>query len=385
MSEFSTWDFHNPTYIQFGVTFPDGLKAHLEKVPTLYVTSPGSTKRGVTAKVESLFNEAGISFQIVDCATANPSFEDLKAISAKLENFKPEQIVAIGGGSVIDLAKILSYVLAPSAPSTDNILKFLVEGKPLPVIPTISFIASPTTAGTGSEVTPFATIWDTENKKKYSIGTKNLHPRKALLFPELTVSLPWEITISTGLDALSQALESVWNKNYTHLTAAIAESAIRLIFQALPILKTSPTHAKARAQMLEASLLSGLCISKTRTAMAHAMSYPLTAHYGTPHGIACSFTLPDLWDYNLIADDGRMAHLCTVLGYLPKEFSQRLANFLESLDFKTEFHKTITSTESVLKLSAEMYSPGRSDNNLRAFDNSSLHSFIEKATNRWIQ
>ena len=385
MSDFSTWDFHNPTYIQFGLNFPEGLKPHLEKASTLYVTSPGSTKRGVTAKVEALFKEAGINYQVLDYATANPSFEDLKAISQKLGSFRPEQIIAIGGGSVIDLAKILSYVFAPAAPSTQDILKMLVEGKALPVIPVIPFIASPTTAGTGSEVTPFATIWDMENKKKYSIGTKNIHPKKALLFPELTVSLPWDITVSTGLDALSQALESVWNKNYTHLTAAIAESAIRLIFEALPVLKTNPTNVKARAQMLEASLLAGLCISKTRTAMAHAMSYPLTAHYGTPHGIACSFTLPDLWDYNLEVDDGRMAHLCTVLGYAPKEFSQKLAKFLVDLDFKTEFHKTITTTESVLKLSNEMYSPGRSDNNLRAFDNTSLHTFIEKATNRWIQ
>lgn len=384
MNPSTTWDFHNPTYIHFGLTFPEGLKPHLEKAKTLYVTSPGSTKRGVTAKVESLFKEAGISYQVLDYATANPSFEDLKAISKKLGDFRPEQIVAIGGGSVIDLAKILSYAFSSSAPSVDDILNLLVEGKSLPVIPTIPFIASPTTAGTGSEVTPFSTIWDMVNKKKYSIATKNLHPKKALLFPELTVSLPWDITVSTGLDALSQCLESVWNKNYTHLTAAIAESGIRLIFEALPVLKQDPSNVKARAQMLEASLLSGLCISKTRTAMAHAMSYPLTAHYGTPHGIACSFTLPDLWDYNLVADDGRMAHLCTVLGFAPLDFSIKLSEFLSSLDFKTEFKKTIISTESVLKLSKEMYSPGRSDNNLRAFDNSSLLEFIEKATNRWI-
>jgi phosphonate metabolism-associated iron-containing alcohol dehydrogenase len=384
MRDFSTWDFHNPTYIQFGLEFPAGLKDHLENVPTLFVTSPGSTKRGVTAKVETLFKEKGISYQVLDYATANPSFEDLKVIANKLGSFRPGHIIAIGGGSVMDLAKILTYALSSEAPSVEEILNLLVQGKPLPVVTNIPFIAVPTTAGTGSEVTPFATIWDMQNKKKYSIGTKNLHPKKALLFPELTVSLPWDITVSTGLDALSQALESVWNKNYTHLTAAIAESAIHLIFEALPKLKKNPLDMTARAQMLEGSLLSGLCISKTRTAMAHAMSYPLTAHYGTPHGIACSFTLPDLWDYNLVVDDGRMLHLCNVLGFDSNEFSQKLFSFLSELDFKTEFKKTIKTTESVLKLSGEMYAPGRSDNNLRSFDPPSLKTFIETATNRWI-
>jgi len=384
MKGFSTWDFHNPTYIQFGLDFPAGLSPHLEKVPTLYVTSPGSTKRGVTSKVEALFQANEIPYQVLDYATANPSFEDLKAISKKMGSFRPQLILAIGGGSVIDLAKILSYSLSSEAPSTEEILNLLIQGKTLPIVANIPFIASPTTAGTGSEVTPFATIWDMENKKKYSIATKNLHPQKALLFPELTISLPWDITVSTGLDALSQSLESVWNKNYTHLTAAIAESAIRLIFEALPILKKNPSDIKTRAQMLEASLLAGLCISKTRTAMAHAMSYPLTAHYGTPHGIACSFTLPDLWDYNLVVDDGRMLHLCKVLGFEAKDFSKKLANFLIELDFKTEFKKTIQTTESVLRLSGEMYAPGRSDNNLRSFDSSSLNTFIETATNRWI-
>src|SRR5690606_30104611 len=150
-------------------------------------------------------------------------------------------------------------------------------------------------AGTGSEVTPFSTIWDGQGAKKYSVATPRLFPQKALLFPELTGTLPWDVTVCTGLDALSQCLESVWNRRATPLTSAIATDGIRKIFQALPELKQNLGHLPSRQLMMEASLFSGLCISQTRTAMAHAVSYPLTAHFGTPHGIACSFTLPDLW------------------------------------------------------------------------------------------
>jgi len=384
MKDFRSWDFHNPTEIYFGLNFPDGLVPHIASRTTLLVTSSGGTRRGITSAIEEILKSSGAEYKLLDISTSNPSFSDLRGITKTLDKFLPEQIVAIGGGSVIDLGKILSYSLSKHSPGVENILSSLVKAAPLPTLGPISFIACPTTAGTGSEVTPFATIWDTDNKKKYSISTKNLHPKKAMLFPELTLSLPWDVTLSTGLDALSQCLESVWNKNHTPLTAAIACSGIRLVFEALPVLKENLLDIKARASMLEASLMSGLCISKTRTAMAHSISYPLTAHYNTPHGIACSFTLPDLWDYNLAKDDGRMKDLCEALGYDYRQFGSKLYSFLESLQFSQEFTKTIDSIDAVLRHKDEMYTPGRSDNNLASFDQYSLASFITKAAGRWV-
>jgi alcohol dehydrogenase len=223
-----------------------------------------------------------------------------------------------------------------------------------------------------------------QNKKKYSVATKNLYPQKALLFPELLLSLPWDITLSTGLDALSQCLESIWNKNYTYLTSAIAENGIRLIFESLPVLKLDLSNLGARAKMLEASLFSGLCISKTRTAMAHAISYPLTAHYGTPHGIACSFTLSELWDYNLLQDDGRMAQLSRSLGFKPTEFGSEIFSLLQRLDFSSEFKKTIKNVDQVTSLQSEMFSPGRADNCIRSFDQDSLRLLAMNASNLWL-
>lgn len=381
MSQILKWDFYNPTHICFGLNFPQDLLPHLPSGKMLFVTSPGSTKRGIT---NAIMGMPANEIRVLDVTTSNPSFNDLLRVSTELSNYRPDYILAIGGGSVLDLAKILSYTQAVGAPPVTDLIEILKKSGKSPQVAPLPFIAVPTTAGTGSEVTPFATIWDDENKKKYSLGTDNLFPKKALLFPALTLSLPWSVTLSTGLDALSQCLESVWNKNYTPLTAAIATEGVRLALTALPILKNKPEDLAARAQMLEASLLSGLCISRTRTAMAHAISYPLTAHYGTPHGIACSFTLVDLWEHNLVADDGRMARLSTALGFSGENFSKHLCEFFQDLNFSQEFKSTVRSMEDVLKLSSEMYNPTRAENNLRSFNDQSLNDLLKKATKRWL-
>lgn len=379
-----TWDFYNPTEIVFGKPFPAVLSAHVKKINALYITSEGATRRGLTAKAKAFFASEGIAFQIMDCATPNPSFEDLEKCKKQLVNFRPAQIISLGGGSVIDLGKIFSYVLSEDAPTLPEILKLLTQGKSLPNVHVVPFIAIPTTAGTGSEVTPFSTIWDMVQKKKYSMVARNLFPKTAILSPELTLTLPWDVTLSTGLDAFSQSLESVWNKNYTPLTGVFAARAIRLIFDELPKLKNNPKNLEARTNMMETSLLGGLCISKTRTAMAHSISYPLTAHFGTPHGIACSFTLPELCEYNFQADDGRMKTLCDDIGVDPKKFPEKIMKFMKELDFSNELKKTITDIPSVTKLSGEMYTPGRSDNNLKDFTPEILPAFIERCLKTWL-
>jgi alcohol dehydrogenase len=380
----ANWKFFNSTEIVFGAQIPSGLGTHLEKKTTLFLTTPGWTKRGMTEKICRFLSDSHISFRSLDIGTPNPNFEDLKNISNELKDFSPEQIISLGGGSILDLGKILSYFLAKDAPSYDELILKLRNNQALPTVTPITFIAIPTTSGTGSEVTPFATIWDMENKKKYSIAAKNLNPTKAILSPELTLSLPWEITLSTGLDALSQCLESIWNKNFTPLSGTLAERGVRLLLRSLPVLKNDPANLLARSEVMEGSLLSGLCISQTRTAMAHSISYPLTAHYGTPHGIACSFTLPDLWDFNLKSDDGRMKNFSLSLGIKPEKFSQIILDFLTNLEFGKEFGKTISDANSVTKLSLEMFNPGRSDNNLESFNQETLGKFLDISTHRWI-
>ena len=161
------------------------------------------------------------------------------------------------------------------------------------IIPVISI---PTTAGTGSEITPYSTIWDMEEKKKYSLNIPELFPEIAIYDPSLTLTVPKDITIQTGLDALSHSLESIWNKNATPVTLSYAVKSAKLIINNLADLSNDLNNLSLRSNMMMACMYAGMAISNTQTAIAHAMSYHVTSHKGIPHGIACSFTLPMIID-----------------------------------------------------------------------------------------
>jgi alcohol dehydrogenase len=381
----ASWNFCNPTEIHFGVKLPSELKRFILPVPTLFVTSPGFVKRGMAKLFTNELEAAGIDFKLLGIGTPNPSFDDLSHVHGVLDGYRPRQILAVGGGSVLDLAKVLSYTLSPELPGGFDLYAALLSNEALPAALPVPMIAVPTTSGTGSEVTPFATVWDMNAKKKYSLATPNLFPKKALLDPTLTETLPWDVTLSTSIDAIAQALESVWNHNYTPITGALAARSLRLGLEALVALSKNLGDLSARVKMAESSLLAGLCISRTRTAMSHSISYPLTAHYGVPHGIACGFTLPDLWSQNLKVDDGRMAQLQKDLGFgVSFDFTAHLHAVMTDVGYAEEFKKQNLVWDNVKQAIPEMYTTGRAGNNL--FDFSEPHSideFVKKSFHRW--
>ena len=156
----------------------------------------------------------------------------------------------------------------------------------------------PTTHGTGSEVTKWGTIWNLQEKKKYSINHPDLYPDTAVLDGKLTLSLPLKESLITVLDALSHCLESIWNKNKNPDSTKYAIESIGLIFEFANLLKKNSQDLRVRENLLSASNLAGLAFSITRTAAAHSISYPLTVEYNIPHGIASSITLPSLLEVN---------------------------------------------------------------------------------------
>ena len=212
--------------------------------------------------------------------------------------------------------------------------------------------AIPTTSGTGAEVTPFATVWDHTNHKKHSLAGPHMYPRSALLDPSLTLSLPSEETLHTGLDATSHALESLWNHNRTPVSSVFAMRALSLIVDVLPSALEAPGDINHRSSMQEASLLAGLAISQTRTATAHAVSYPLTSHFDVPHGLACSFTLPVLLAANLpdLASEG-----------LDEGVLLEVLTLLQGFDLADRLRK-YAQPEAVLALQGSMTTKGRSEN-----------------------
>jgi len=373
------WSLYHPTKISFCANAIASLGPRIKSKSVLFVTSSGWVKRGIEKKIAPVFAEAGASTKNLVLSSSNPSFRDVEKHWIELKDFRPDVVLAIGGGSVLDMAKAFAVLLAAE---TSDFLQFKTAVKtadknfnPLP----LPMIMLPTTAGTGSEVTPFATIWDDEEKKKYSLSGPRLFPTEAILDAGLTIDLPWEITLSTGLDALSQCLESVWNKNAHPLCLPLAARGVLLAMAGLPRLRQNLGDHLGREQLIEASLLSGLCISQTRTALAHAISYPLTAHYETPHGLACSFTLPALWVLNLKSDDGRLQELCGLMQMDSTEMAANLNHLFTELKFAESFSKTITDQSMVFRLQSEMFTPGRADNNLCPVNDAALGEILKSS------
>jgi len=343
------WTQWNPVRVTAGwgalTRLPELVPA---QVPVLLVTTGGFSRRGVTASVCRLLGEDRVV--VYDHATPNAQLDDVEKAIETLRGADIGAIVGLGGGSVLDTAKALALGLCTDEPRPFT--EVFLRGRPQAWTDAVPLIAVPTTAGTGSEVTPFATVWDRSTHRKHSLSGERLYPVAALLDPELTLSLPADETLFSALDAISHALESLWNRNRTPVSSALAIRALALAYSALPRVLSQPDARGARTEMQHASLLSGLTISQTRTAMAHSVSYPLTSRCGVPHGLACSFTLPVLLRENM----DRIVHH-------PHERVVLVAvlELLESLDLSGKLRR-YASAEEVLSLQTEMHAEGRIEN-----------------------
>jgi phosphonate metabolism-associated iron-containing alcohol dehydrogenase len=316
----SPWFFHFPVKIVAG----SGSLSHLpsllpEQGALLLVTTEGALRRGTVDAVRALL--PGRTLILNTKVTPNPQIDDLDAAIATLASESITAIIAIGGGSAIDTAKVFALTLS-SGLTRPLACCFREDAAPV-WCKAVPVIAVPTTAGSGAEVTPFATVWDATTQKKYSLEDERLRPVATLIDPALTLSLPETETLYGALDAISHAMESLWNRRRTPISEALAYQSLHLALDALPVLREDGQNPDARERMQTASLLSGMAISQTRTALAHAVSYPLTAAWGVPHGLACSFTLPWILRDNLqaIARNPMQASLLS-----------RMLSLLESLE-----------------------------------------------------
>jgi len=229
----------------------------------------------------------------IKTATSNPNQRDVLNCLEQIGNHRIDIIIAFGGGSGIDLAKSISafhnmYYINLHA--IDEIT-YSIKNKKYQGGEFVDIIVVPTTAGTGSEVTQWATIWDENKSGKFSIDDPGLKPKLAIIVPELALSVPAELTISTGLDAMCQAIESYWSKHTTPVVQEIAYRAIELVIQNLRKAVEQPLDINIRENMCRASVLAGLAFSQTRTTACHSISYPLTQMYGIPHGLAAAISL----------------------------------------------------------------------------------------------
>ena len=365
------WAFHNPVAITFGQDTLAALPRLCPGQRLILVTTRGTMHRGLGQRVCAML--ADRTLHVMDAVETNPDLFAMQSIADPLRDFVPDGIIALGGGSALDTAKALSICLA--APAGWTLEDFIIHQTAPAPTSSIPILAIPTTAGTGSEVTPFATLWDHAKKRKLSLASPHAFPRSAIVDWHLLVGTPVPTLLSCGLDALSQALESVWNKNSQPLTRLMAARAVPMALHALPGLLQAIPSPGSLAQISEASLLAGLCISQTRTALAHSMSYPLTARFGIPHGLACGFTLPSLLRFNLEHDpDGSLASFggeCGI-GDLPSALSQ----LMRTISVGEMIQTYLPRPSEALNFCHEMLTPGRADNNSSPVTTSDVEAIL---------
>jgi len=262
---------------------------------------------------------------------------------------------------VMDTAKFVAVHNDKGYQFVENLTKGKIESKDYKVIPIISI---PTTAGTGSEVSPYSTIWDMQSKQKYSLNLPDLFCEMAIYDPVLTLSVPKQVTIQTGLDTLSHALESIWNKNANPMTVSYAIKSAKLVMDNLVELSNDLKNLEYRSNIMKACMYAGFAFSNTQTAIAHAMSYYITIHKNIDHGIACSFTLPMLIDNVIGQYDFIDNALQEIFGELS---SSKLRSLLNELNVSTNFKDYGIGEKDLERLKVSLQNSQRADNSLVGF------------------
>jgi alcohol dehydrogenase len=330
------WRYHNPVAVRFGWDALEELPRVLGSRDAVVITFPEARENGLEARLRGLLGAR--LREIVADVEPNP---EVSWFRSRYEPFWKRHagcvLVAVGGGSAIDTAKLLQ--VATPGGTCASLLEALAAGRQPEVARAFPLIAVPTTAGTGSEVTPWATLWDrsAEAPKKYSLHVEQTWPEAALVDPSLTLSAPIAVTRNSALDALSHSLESIWNVNCNPVSDTLAVEAARAVVATLPGLLADPSSKDRRIAMSRASLMAGLAFSNTRTALAHSISYEMTLRHGLPHGLACSFTLPLVWKLASGADAARDAVLARVFGAEAAQPWALLDAFLRGVGVKTAF------------------------------------------------
>ena len=261
---------------------------------------------GALADVEAALTAEGVAFETSESVTNNPNVRECRALGEKARAFGADFIVGVGGGSPLDAAKAVAVFAANDIPE-ERLFQYGYAGGVLPIA------AVPTTSGTGSEVTPWSIMTDDTAQTKRSFGGLLTFPRVALLDPGYTESLPYDVTLHTGMDAFQHCFESFLSMRATPVTDALNLYALGLFGECMEPLARGE-HAGIRDMLMLISMLGGMAIAQTGTTLMHAMGYPLTYFHGIPHGRANSIVLPAYLDALETHRPKRLAQALSALG-----------------------------------------------------------------------
>lgn len=270
----------------------------------LLVTDAGLVKAGLTAPALHTLEEAGIAVEVFDGVVADPPEAVVLAAVARAKQFDARAVIGFGGGSSIDVAKLVALL----AESGENLAE--IYGVGLAKGPRMPLLAIPTTAGTGSEVTPISIVTTGAHEKK-GVVSPLIIPDIALLDPDLTVNLPPHVTAATGIDAMVHAIEAYTSTspNNNPVSQALAREALSLLGRNIERAVRQGNDLEARSAMLLGSMLAGQAFANSPVAAVHALAYPIGGHFGVPHGLSNALVLPHVLRFNASACGSAYAEL----------------------------------------------------------------------------
>lgn len=322
--------------------------------------------------VAALLQEgSGLEAKGLVFTASNPTVEQLFQVWRETTAFAPEVVVAIGGGSVLDVGKSLCCLYGRELESLQALREAIAGGK---LRPAAQWIGVPTTAGTGSEVTCWATIWDPEQNCKRSLESQENYAYAALVDPELAQGMPVQLAVSSALDAAAHAVESYWANHTNAVSRGLALEAIVTVMGGIDgLLENAPAAHEAMAR---GSLLAGLAFSNTKTTACHSISYPLTMRYHIPHGTAVALLLAPVLELNAPAVPG-LDRLFHALGVEDAAGLQsRVRDLLERSGQPATLRGWGVKMEDLPRLAALGMTKGRADNNPVALDSGTIETLL---------
>lgn len=308
------WEFNLPVKLVFGSGKRKALAEYISEIggsKGVLVCGNSFRKNGVADEFVRLAQ--GKIVEVFSDIRPNPTTDNVNACVALMRSVGADFAVALGGGSPMDCCKAACAI----AKGDDVIESYHSGGKAISPNEVIPMIAVSTTSGTASEVTNISVLTDLKLGLKQPMNDPSMYPKLAVIDPELTLTVPPQVTASTGLDVLSHAVESFWSTLNQPICSACSLYAARLVFEWLEKAYNEPNNLTAREKMAEASIVAGVAFSNPRTTGSHACSFPLTNIYGVPHGEACAFTLDYFVKFNALhADkDGRLDRFAKDCGF----------------------------------------------------------------------
>ena len=379
-------------YFKYGC-LPFALREINDRKRAFIVTDKPLFDLGYTDKVTSVLESMGVDFEIFHEVKPDPDTETIEAGLERMNSFKPDLIIALGGGSPMDAAKMmwLRYE-CPEARFEDMAMRFMDIEKRIYTFPKLGakaiMVAIPTTSGTGSEVTPFAVVTDSKTHKKYPIADYALTPDIAIADPELVLSMPRRLTAYSGIDALTHALEAMVSVLSTEWSNALSLEAARLVFKYLKLsYDEGASNRKAREKMHYASNIAGMAFANAFLGLCHSMAHKLGARYNIPHGLANALLICEVIRYNAVENPAKQAIFPQYTYPMARSRYARVADVLGFAHGKSDEEKVealiagIEALKKSIDIPASIQEAGVSEEEfLRNLDSLSEEAFDDQCT-----